>query len=271
MFKSYLQQKITFMNKKLFIYPFLILMGLSIFSSCKDKNDEPNAETGNYFPDEIGNNWTYEINTDGIVSSDIIEVAGEVTVNNKKHHYFSVSDPTGFFSEIISQCSERQDAGKMYVTGNVGIMTEFIDTLKLNDFVVFDSKAANGTELGKYENSETIEINIGLPVPLSVVKNYTLTTKALETLEIYTVGDKQYSDVKSVEMTFALEILVANTSVLNVPDLVISKIYFADNIGIVYVDTKVEYSIEQTYASILDIPSSFSSTTFEILKSYELK
>ena len=263
------------MKKSIF---FTFLCASSLFISCS--NDEESGNSNFNIPLVDGNYWTYDVNSAGTLSRDSLYIAGDVEINSKTYKKFQTKDDvaTGFYSSSLRNNGVRKSGSKLLMTGNLSLAPSQdlpinLD-LSLTDFVIFNSNASNGQSLNNSPETGTIEETYqGNPITI----NYSLQSYGGETLTTFTSPNGDiYDNVKATKIKLNVTVTTVQTigtitipiTILAPQDLIISTIYTAKNIGVVYVNTDTNYSINSTIADQFGIPATGSQNQKEYLDLY---
>ncbi|MCA1966924.1 MAG: hypothetical protein LDL23_09775 [Flavobacterium sp.] len=257
---------------------FIFLSVSSIFISCSN-DDEPENSNFN-IPLVDGNYWTYDVDSEGIFSRDSLYIFGDIVINDKTYKKFQTKDDiaTGFYSSSLRNNSVRKSGSKLLLSGNLSLaagqsLPINLD-LSLTDFVIFNSNASNGQSLNSSPVTGTIEQTYQ-DYPITI--NYSLQSYGGESLPTFTspIGDI-YENVKATKIKLNVTVTTVQTiglftipiTILSPQDLIISTIYTAENIGVVYVNTNTNYSINSDIADQFEIPVSGSQNQKEYLDLY---
>ncbi len=249
--------------------------------SSDDNNNNPSSD--NYLPLAIDNYWKYEVKTDNAVTgTDSLYIEKDTTINQNVYKKFTVDGiPNGFFSSVANGSAIRKSGTKLLLTGTTGLdlAAEFPVDIEIVDLPVFDSAAAMGTVIGTKNGSFSQTIS-EFPVTIT----YSLTATQGETLPTYTVPSADtFNDVKSVVLKLNLAVVTSiqilpgfpavEVPILQSQDVVVSTIYYANNIGVIYATTNTAYELEDFSAVgiTLPIPQSFSQTQTERMTIHQLQ
>lgn len=256
----------------------LLAIAAFIMSCSSDDNSSGNEQeiiidepiTENFLPADNGNYWVYETQSTQGPGRDSLYVANDTVINDTSYKkYKSASFPTGFYTNSMNNNSVRQDDGKLLLTGSA--TTSLSEMLPLNievvDFVIFDQYASQNQELSSIDGSFTQQVE-----GFEVTFTYTLKTVAKETLPNLTVtGQPEYTNVKAVETTLTLKIQTAfggfPVELLPQQDVLVSKQYYAEGIGVVKTSTDINYQFIDLsgFGITLPFPQSGSEQQEEIL------
>lgn len=252
---------------------FLILLGaMAVSCSNDDNNNGENSSSANFLPLENGNYWVYEVESTNLNGRDSLYTTNDTTINGNTYRKFTTElMPYGFYSNALRNNGVRSDNGKLMISGipDIGIPDLPIE-VNLTDFVLLDQNAAIGTTLSSISNNtqQTFE---GITLDIS----YVLSTKAGETHASYTtVNGTSYTNVKTTVLSLNLTVNASmpgfpiSVPVLPSQNVVTSVQYYAENIGMIYNETNIEYQLGDTFGIELPIPSSASEQQQEILVDY---
>ncbi|MGQ2985330.1 hypothetical protein [Flavobacterium sp.] len=252
----------------------LILLGFFVVSCSSDDSNgnNNNGNATNFLPVATGNYWVYDVQGSLQNGRDSLYVANDTVIGNNTYKKLKTKFlASGFFSGALSNNGTRISGDELLVSGSATIpfSEEFPVSIAISDFKIFKEGAANNTQLDNVSGTinQTYE-----GVPLTI--DYTLTTTAKENLATYSVDDQTYTNVKRIETKLSLAIS-ANFQGLPIPlmsdqDVLISSQYYAEGIGVVYVDTRFQYELGP-FGAQLPIPQSGSETQEEILIDYEVE
>jgi hypothetical protein len=265
-----------------FMKKFIIPLFLSIaFLSVSCSSDSENTEESNFsIPINIGDYWTYDVDTEGTISRDSLFIQSEVQVNNFTYKKFETRNntATGFYSSVLRNNKVRKNGSKLLLSGDVALSAQqnlpVNINLSLTDFVVFNSNAQNNQALNSSAVTGTINQTYN-NYPLTIT--YSLQSYGGETFTSYTSPDgSNYSNVKSTKIKLNVGVTtVQNAGGISIPitvlapqDFIISTLYLADGIGVVHVNTDTSYTINPLLPINLGIPSSATQNQKEYLDTY---
>lgn len=263
--------------KKIYILLALGFIGVSC-SNDDDNSNNNDISTSDYFPMEQGKYWVYD--TPGSIENgrDSLYVSNDTVISGNTYTKFKTGDlPYGFYTGTLNNNGVRKSGSKLLVSGSsaLSISEDFPLGIEINDFVMFDASASDNSILDNVEgilqqNVEGFDIDF----------EYGLTSKNVENLETYTVNSQQYTNVKVVETTLALKISSTVTldgfppfpiTIMSTQDVLVSKQFYAENIGVVHVITDIQYELEELPDGIeLPIPQTGTEHQEEILLHYSL-
>lgn len=266
--------------KKLIFLTFLSVS--SLFLSCS--NDDENGNSGPNFAIPLNNNnyWTYDVHSEGTISRDSLYIFGDIVFNTKTYKKFQTRDDvaTGFYSSSLRNNGVRRVDSKLLLSGDLSLASgqnlPINFDLSLDDFVIFNSNASNNQALNSTPVSGTIEETYN-GYPLTI--DYSLQSYGGESFTSFTSpnGDV-YNNVKSTKIKLNVSVNSEQTFggftipivVLAPQDLIISTIYTAEGIGVVYVNTDTSYSINSMIADDFGIPATGLQNQKEYLDTYEV-
>jgi hypothetical protein len=265
-----------------------------LFISCSSNNDESIDISDNipstYLPLTTNNFWNYDVsstyNGNVTLSKDSLHVGNDISLNSLTYKkMFSegmdpVGNSTGFYSSILNNNGLRIDGSRLRLSGTVNLPTIISDpiTLNLNDFIIFKENAPSGTELNSVSGSfiQTIQT-----YPLTF--NYTFKSVADANLNSYTSNGTTYNDIKKTKLILNLTVTYNATTSSGIPitlyvlpaqDVIVSTQYYSKNIGVVYNSTSINYSMNTSVISSLNLPSNIPTasdiTQEEFLKNHHI-
>lgn len=257
---------------------FILLFSMVLFGCSSDDNSGGNNNnTGTFLPQNHGNYWVYDVVSDEFSGRDSLYVSGTTTSQNNVYYTYSTSEiPSGFYSTLMTSGKSRVSDSKIFMSGIIGLGDifgeEFDFEIDLNDFVVFDGNSSQGQTL----DSQSGEFEVPYE-DITIRIEYTLSSKIGQSHSNYSIpnGDS-YQDVKSVIVAVSAKI-TANTVFLGFPisyplldeDVISSTQYYANNVGVVFVNTDFQYNLSAIPIDIeLPIPQNYFSNTKEVLDNY---
>lgn len=254
-----------------------------LFASCSSddgngNNGGNNTATAEYLPLDEENYWIYNVESETSSGQDYLYVSGTETIGGKQYKTFTTQNtPNGFYSTSLYGTKMRQDGDKLVVTGETQF--EFAEGVPLNisvtDLVVFKENATDGQFLG----STTGTVNQVIE-GYNMQINYTLTTRARGDLPTHTIGGQTYNNVKKMEVVLNASITTPltvsgipfNATVMPAQNVVVSTQYYAKDIGVVHVETDINYTLADfsQFSVTLPVPQSFNDHQIEILYDYNV-
>ncbi|WP_288985071.1 hypothetical protein [uncultured Flavobacterium sp.] len=254
---------------------FLVTLLTSIlFISCSsdDSGTGSNFET----PLTIGNYWTYDVEGQAGITRDSLYISNDTVIGSNTYKKFKTENniATGFYSSALRNNGVRESNGKLKLSGDLSLAAgqtlPIAVDLTLSDFVIFNKNASNNQSLNSSPKTGTIQQTVS-GYPLNI--NYSLQSYGGETLTSFTSpnGDV-YTDVKTTKIKLNVEITTTISgfpiTALAAQDVLVSKQYLADGIGVVYTNTITSYSLNSLVATQLGIPATSSQTQEEFLDTY---
>jgi len=221
----------------------------------------PIEDTFNYFPLTVGTYWTYDNASDQGATRDSLYVAGTTALNGVDYTVLDAALPvTGFMTSLLSESMVRTTGTALLLNGTLGgpPVNGFPElTIVLDDVILYDTQASAGTLLSEVSGEVTQDVN-GIPI----VVGYTISTVQGETLANgfgnFTNTTVLTSDmIVNLSIAAAVEIIpgtVIMIPILQAQDVVVTTNYFADQIGLIYSDTLIEYVLEDLSGLGIDLP-----------------
>ena len=264
--------------KKTILLTFLCVS--SLFISCSNDDENGNGADNFTIPLTDGNYWTYDVDSEGTFTRDSLYISGDVVFNTKTYKKFQTRDDvaTGFYSSSLRNNGVRKSDSKLLLSGDLSLASgqnlPINFDLSLDDFVIFNSNASNNQALNSNPVTGTIQETFnGFPLTI----NYSLQSYGGESFTTFTSpnGDA-YDNVKATKIKLNVSVNSEQTFggftipivVLAPQDLIVSTIYTADEIGVVYVNTDTSYTINSDLASEFGIPPTDSQNQKEHLDIY---
>lgn len=264
--------------KKTILLTFLCVS--SLFISCSNDDENGNGADNFTIPLTDGNYWTYDVDSEGTFTRDYLYISGDVVFNTKTYKKFQTRDDvaTGFYSSSLRNNGVRKSDSKLLLSGDLSLAfgqnLPINFDLSLDDFVIFNSNASNNQALNSNPVTGTIQETFnGFPLTI----NYSLQSYGGESFTTFTSpnGDA-YDNVKATKIKLNVSVNSEQTFggftipivVLAPQDLIVSTIYTAEGIGVVYVNTDTSYTINSDLASEFGIPPTDSQNQKEHLDIY---
>lgn len=263
---------------------FVLLFSMALFGCSSDDNSSTdNNNSGDFLPQQQGNYWVYDVISDEFSGRDSLYVSGTTTSQGNTYYTYSSSEvPFGFYSGLMTSGQSRVSGSKIFMTGTVSLGDmlgeDFDFGIELDDFVVFDGNASQGTPL----DSESGEFEIPYQEDVTLTVEYTLSAKAGQNYPNYTTSNgDSYENVKAVTVAVTAKI-TANVvfsgfpfslTVLDNQDIISSTQYYANNVGVIFVNTDFQYQLNEIPIPgfELPIPQNFQSNTTEVLDDYSVE
>lgn len=261
----------------------LILLVLSAFTfSCNsDDSSDDGGVASTSLPLNDGNYWTYNIYNHATADvpesfgRDSLYVENNTVINGITFKKMKTLNPaSGFYSGFLKNNDARIDGSKVKVSGsldfNAGLPVSI--AFSVDNFIILKEGAAAGEELSNTSGSFVQTFD---SYPLTF--DYTLKSITDGTLNSYTSEGNTYSDITKTKVILNLKIsTIVNIAGNNIPvpvmasqDVVVSTQYYSKNIGLVYNNTFINYSLNQLPAGVqLPFSPSGSQTQEEFLDTY---
>jgi hypothetical protein len=262
------------------------LLSLTILTlgliSCGDDDTTPNSNnTAAYFPLSSNSSWSYTNESEDQNSQDNMFVVGTQQENGVQYTNLDTQELNsgGFMVALLTQNLVRNDTGKLIVNGTFGgvPIEGFPDiSIPLNNAVLFDPNALNGTQLNIITGSFEQTI-----MDFPIIIEYTSITTQEQVLPSYTTDTQTYTDVIQSNIVLNLEIStevqVGGTTlslpILSSQDVLVVENYYAANIGLVFSKETVDYALEDLSGIPgleIPLPEQNTSISTAILTSFEI-
>lgn len=259
----------------------LTILTLGLISCGEDDTSPSINNTAAYFPLSSNSSWSYTNESENQNNQDNMFVVGTQQENGVQYTNLDTQElnPGGFMVGLLTQNLVRNDSGKLIVNGTLGgvPIEGFPDiSITLNNAVLFDPNALNGTQLniitGSFE--ETI-------MDLPIIIEYTSITTQEQILSSYTTNTQTYTDVIQSNIVLNLEIStqvqVGGTTlslpILSSQDVLVVENYYAANIGLVFSKETVDYTLEDLSGIPgleIPLPEQNTSVSTATLTSFEI-
>lgn len=260
-----------------------LLFGITLVGCSSDDNSDNNnigGDANNYLPQQQGNYWVYDVNSEEFSGRDSLYVSGTTTSQGDTYYtYETYEAPFGFYSGLMTSGQSRSSESKIFMNGMVGLGDLFGEGLdfdiELDDFVIFDGNASQGQVLDSESGSFTIPYSPEVDLEVE----YTLFSKAGQNYSNYTlVNGDYYDDVKSTTLAISAKI-TANIVVSGFPfsaiiletqEILNSTQYYASSVGVIAVNTNFQYQLNEIPLPgyELPLPQNYQSNTTEVLDDY---
>lgn len=267
------------MKRSLFL-TYLVIT--SLFVSCS--NDEENENGGANFTIPLQNNsyWTYDVNSNQTTSRDSLYISGDVVLNSKNYKLFQTQNDraTGFYSSSLRNNGLRKEDAKLLLSGslslNSGLNLPLDLDFVLDDFIIFNSDATNNQALNNTPITGVIqETYNGIPI----IVTYSLQSFGGESYTNFTApnGDS-FNNVIATKIKLNVSIVTQQSTggftftvpVLPSQDVIVSTLYIANTIGVVYVNTDTNYTLNSDIASEFGLNPSGTQNQKEYLDTYKV-
>jgi hypothetical protein len=230
-----------------------------------NNDDDFDGMTHNYFTVNLGNEWVYDVTTNDGTNPitgtvDEIIVDENIIIDTIEYYGMSASNgSSGLMSQLYDQNLFRTQNAATYMTGGFTLpLSTFGGTdmpIDLGEIILLDESKTQGTTLSS--KSGELTQNIG---EYDITINYTFKTIQQETLTNHTVGSETYNDIIKSDIVLSInvntEIIVfgipITVSILDTQDVLTTKNYYAENIGLIDSKTTITYFLEDL--SLLPVP-----------------
>lgn len=264
-----------------------ILLALGFLGcSSDDSGSTPIIPGGNnaYFPQDQGNYWVYDIMSEqASASRDSLYINEVIEENGYTYYSYATEDnmPLGFYSKIMTSGKSRNSGPKVLITGSMnagdifgGNLGEF--DVNFDNFLFFDASATPGKPLDSKSDSFNFPYN---DVDFKI--DYILSTTAGQSFPTHTVGGVVYENIKTTTVSLKAKITATVSLfgidipyvIMNQQDIILSTQYYAKNIGVIFVDTKIEYHLNELPSSDIEIPvpQDFETSSSETLDAFYIE
>jgi hypothetical protein len=262
------------------------LLSLTILTlgliSCGDDDTTPSSNnTAAYFPLSLNSSWSYTNESEDQISQDNMFVFGTQQENGVQYTNLDTQELNSgsFMVGLLTQNLVRNDTGKLIVNGTFGgvPIEGFPDiSIPLNNAVLFDPNALNGTQLNIISGSFEQTI-----MDFPIIIEYTSITTQEQVLPSYTTDTQTYTDVIQSNIVLNLEIStevqVGGTTlslpILSSQEVLVVENYYAANIGLVFSKEMVDYALEDLSGIPgleIPLPEQNTSMSTATLTSFEI-
>lgn len=261
---------------------FLLILCLTFYviSCSSDSSNDSNSTPSTSLPLNSGNYWTYDVynhattNAPETWTRDSLYVANDTLINGislKKMK--TLNTPSGFFSGTLNNNGLRVDGNTMKISGSVDFSAGLPTSLAfgVSDFIILKENANIGEQLSS--TSGTFDQTIsGYPLTF----NYTLRSEANGSQSTMISDGITYADITKTKVILNLKITTTISgftfTLMNAQDVLVSNQYYSKNIGMVYNQTQINYSLNSLPppAPQLPIPTTGSQTQEEFLDVYQI-
>lgn len=264
------------MKAKIFLF-----LGLSVFilsCSSDDTSDEEDGIPATALPINTGSYWTYDVYNHATTdvpeswTRDSLYVANDTIINSVTHKKMKTLNlPTGFYCSTLNNNGLRIDGSSIKITGSVdfsaGLPTNI--AFAVSDFIILKENATAGDELSSTSGSFTQDYS-GYPLTFT----YTLKSVSDGTQSTFSTNGETYSNVIKTKVILNLKISTTisgfTLNVMNAQDVLVSNQYYSKNIGMVYNQTNITYTLNSLPNITLPIPQSGSQSQEEFLDVYQI-
>ena len=275
--------------KKFRLFFLLILVTTLVSCSSDDSSNDTEEVVSNHFPLTVGNSWTYNNETayeDGTFdnSQETISVASSNAAQGVTYYSLTSNLPPlqqGFVTGILTNGELTAADNQLIYNGELSINLSEMGipdaenlTIPLVNVIMFDADANTGNTLtADLDNSFTQSIPVqGTDIPFTF--EYDLETFQGDFLESYTANEMSFEDVFSADIIVTIEIN-ANFSGITIPVLDSQEAiqitnYYADNVGMIYSETAINYNFEAiNLPTVPEIPD-YSVNYSQTIESYTI-
>ncbi|GGZ49590.1 hypothetical protein [Mesonia mobilis] len=275
--------------KKFRLFFLLILVTTLVSCSSDDSSNDTEEVVSNHFPLTVGNSWTYNNETayeDGTFdnSQETISVASSNEAQGVTYYSLTSNLPPlqqGFVTGILTNGELTAADNQLIYNGELSINLSEMGipdaenlTIPLVNVIMFDADANTGNTLtADLDNSFTQSIPVqGTDIPFTF--EYDLETFQGDFLESYTTNEMSFEDVFSADIIVTIEIN-ANFSGITIPVLDSQEAiqitnYYADNVGMIYSETAINYNFEAiNLPTVPEIPD-YSVNYSQTIESYTI-
>lgn len=275
-----------------YIYLFLFLF---VFVCCSDddngnESNDPVLLASDFSPNTQGNYWKYNVNS---TSEDLPEMDFESTdslyiaSNLSTYYTLDANNGTGAdgsMNSIITSGNLSASNSTLLYNGelNLPIEIDIDQSLEINDLILLDLNADNGSILSSFVGDFSENINIqGSVIPINV--NYELYTVKENLFESEIINGTTYSNVYKGSLSFNLSVTGTITvfgfsqiiNILEPQDILSIQYYYGANVGLLRAESNQGYElapeiiaiIEQT-GGVNDLPSSTAVSGLESLSNF---
>ncbi|KGO89965.1 hypothetical protein [Flavobacterium suncheonense] len=249
-------------------------------SSDDSSSDNPTPDTNFTISLITGKYWTYDVeDSNANQFRDSLYISGDTLINGITHKKFKVKDDVaaGFYSSSLRNNGVRESDNKLLLSGDLSLgMGEQLPIaldLTLSNFVIFKKNAAVNEQLSSKTGVIEQEFS-GYPIKI----NYTLKSFGGETISNFTSPNNDvYTNVRTSKIVLRASITTEQSvggfpitvTIMPEQDVLISRQYIADEIGVAYVKTEMQYQLASLPPTIpIPFPDSGSQTQEEFLDTY---
>jgi len=258
---------------------FACLFFSALFVSCSNSDEDIIDSTDSipttYISLSTNTYWNYNVsytyNSSVTNSKDSLHVGSDISLNDLTYKKMigegidPVGTASGFYSSMLNNNELRIDGSRLRLSGTVSLPTLISNpiSLNLNDFIIFKENASSETQLSAVSGSFTQTIQT---YPLTF--DYTFKSVADDSLNTFISDGNTYTDIKKTKLILTLTITYPTTlggipttlTVLPTQDVIVSTQYYSKNIGVVYNKTDIQYNMNNTIVSALNLPSTIPTS-----------
>lgn len=269
---------ISTMKKHLFLFCLCCLALLSI--QCSDDDtpattpEETTPQTDSYFALQSGNNWQYNVTTDGMASSqDQLAVAPDPSTPVGFSNLDANEPANGFMTTLLATGYLKDELSILRYTGALEFAIDPSNPIQIDieDALVYNAEAASGTTLSTVTQSFSQDLD-GIPITIDIVAS----TQQLALLDTYTSGgftfEKAVQSSLIINATISAEILGVQIPLLPSQDVLIAENTYAINNGLVNSEVTFTYEFVDLSGFGIDLPfpASDTSVSTQVINDFEL-
>jgi hypothetical protein len=284
--------KIKFLLSSLVIIAF---WSCSRHDDSSDGSNPADAVPTLYMPIKLNNFWRYDVSTSvnggtAAANKDSLYVGIDTLSTYKEMKSSGVQPakitPTGFYSNVLHNNALRIDGTRLRMTGTANLQLPIPGispiAVNLSDFIIFKDNAAAGTELNSVSNTFTQNVQISATQTYLLKFDYTFKAVSDDNLSTCASNGHNYNDIKKTKLILNLTVTYPTTlsgvpttiTVLPAQDVVVMTEYYAKNIGVIYNNTAIQYQLNPSAVTLLNIPPTIPSSANinqeEFLNNYHL-
>src|SRR5690554_2200788 len=102
-----------------------LLFGIALLGCSSDDNsgnNNDNGTTNDYLPQQQGNYWVYDVNSDEFSGRDSLYVSGTTTSQGDAYYTYETSEtPLGFYSGLMTNGESKTSGSKIFMNGSLGL------------------------------------------------------------------------------------------------------------------------------------------------------
>ena len=265
-----------------------------LFNSCSTDDSTSNNQINSavdYFPNEIGNIWNYNVEnisqSNPELNTNTVDV---VSIESSNESSFSLDVNNGEIANgttnsIFSNGTFLVNTETLIFNGDLSLLSglEIFQDFEIafTDFVVYDINAALNTELYFSEDTIEQEVDLGEQV-IPFLLEYNLSNTHITYLNSLNVNEFEYNDIIQTEIKLNLSVsavfdlgIPITQSILNTQDVLVINNYYAKDVGLIKSVAIQEFTLNPTFITLLntlgidiDFPTSLEVENTQNLDSY---
>lgn len=272
------------MNAKYFLFLFIsfLIISCNPDDSSSVTDDPLDGISATTLPLNQGNYWVYKVRNNATANApetwtrDSLYVSNDTLINSIIYKKIKTLNlPTGFYGSTLNNNGLRIDGSSVKITGSVDFSAGLPTSLafEVNDFIILKENANAGDELSATNGSFVQDLN-GIPLTFT----YILKSLSEGTQSSLNSNGVTYSNIYKTKVILNLKISTFQTiggfpNPIEVPimaaqDVLVSNQYYSKNIGMVYNNTAINYTLNNLPGITLPIPQTGSQTQEEFLEAY---